>query len=200
MGKEKDNLKKQKTKRRIMIFIGLAILLLAGITLFNNRDAQIIKSEYKIGEKGYIDDISITLEEVHYINNHSGIELTFNITNERDNTITIMPDDYFVFYDINKVQIPNKYTNDKNIIKKDESITYILQYDVTQKELYEIYFYSQVVENNIKFSFTSSDIENSTINNNTIGIIYLTVKKYSLLDIFFQLQLVKNFVKFFIML
>lgn len=168
MGKEKDNLKKQKTKRRIMIFIGLAILLLAGITLFNNRDAQIIKSEYKIGEKGYIDDISITLEEVHYINNHSGIELTFNITNERDNTITIMPDDYFVFYDINKVQIPNKYTNDKNIIKKDESITYKLQYDVTQKELYEIYFYSQVVENNIKFSFTSSDIENSTINNNTI--------------------------------
>ena len=73
-----------------------------------------------------------------------------------------------MFYDINKVQIPNKYTNDKNIIKKDESITYKLQYDVTQKELYEIYFYSQVVENNIKFSFTSSDIENSTINNNTI--------------------------------
>ena len=56
------------------------------------------------------------------------------------------------------VQIPNKYTNDKSIIKKDETITYKLQYDVASKELYEIYFYSQIVENNIKFSFTSSEI------------------------------------------
>ena len=168
MVKNKDILKRQKTQRQLMIFLGLAILVVAGIIIFNTKDTPIIKSEYKIGEAGYIDDISITLEEVHYINNNSGIELTFAITNERDNTITITPDDYFVFYDINQVQIPNKYTNDKNIIKKDETITYKLQYDVTQKELYEIYFYSQVVENNIKFSFTSSDIKNTTITSSDI--------------------------------
>ena len=51
----------------------------------------------------------------------------------------------------------------KNIIKKDETITYKLQYDVTKKELYEIYFYSQVVENNIKFSFKSSDISTNVL-------------------------------------
>ena len=100
MVKNKDILKRQKTQRQLMIFLGLAILVVAGIIIFNTKDTPIIKSEYKIGEAGYIDDISITLEEVHYINNNSGIELTFAITNERDNTITITPDDYFVFYDI----------------------------------------------------------------------------------------------------
>ena len=70
---------------------------------------------------------------------------------------------------INKVQIPNKYTNDKNIIKKDETITYKLQYDVTKKELYEIYFYSQVVENNIKFSFKSSDISTNVLDEEKVN-------------------------------
>ena len=133
---------KNKKAIRFVIIAGIILILIAISTLvFKNYDKHILKSEYSIHEVGYIDDIEVTLVNASYINNDTGIEVTFELTNKRDNTITITPDDYFVFYDINKVQIPNKYTNDKNIIKKDETITYKLQYDVTKKELYEIYFY-----------------------------------------------------------
>ncbi len=155
---------KDKKSIRFVIIAGIILILIAVIALvFKNDDNHILKSEYSMHEVGYIDDIAVTLVNATYINNDTGIEVTFELTNKRDNTITITPDDYFVFYDINKVQIPNKYTNDKNIIKKDETITYKLQYDVTKKELYEIYFYSQVVENNIKFSFKSSDISTNVL-------------------------------------
>ena len=155
---------KDKKSIRFVVIAGIILILIAIIALvFKNDDNHILKSEYSMHEVGYIDDIEVTLVNGTYINNDTGIEVTFELTNKRDNTITITPDDYFVFYDINKVQIPNKYTNDKNIIKKDETITYKLQYDVTKKELYEIYFYSQVVENNIKFSFKSSDISTNVL-------------------------------------
>ena len=55
-------------------------------------------------------------------------------------------------YDINKVQIPNKYNNKLNLIKKHQTINYTLMYDVDKKQTYEIYFYSGIVENNIKFT------------------------------------------------
>ncbi len=80
------------------------------------------------------------------------------MTNKRDNTVTIKSDEMFKLYDINKVQIPNNYTNSTNIIKKDETITYILEYNVAKKEIYELYFYSGIVENNIRFNITSKDI------------------------------------------
>ena len=148
-----------KSKNKIIIIlIGLIIVVAAIFLLIIDKDEYAFKSEYKIGEQALIDDIELTLNQVTHINNNTGIELTFQITNKTNNTITINADKYFVFYDINMVQIPNKYTNDKRIIKKDETITYKLQYDVASKELYEIYFYSQIVENNIKFSFTSSEI------------------------------------------
>ena len=148
-----------KSKNKIIIIlIGLIIVVAAIFLLIIDKDEYAFKSEYKIGEQALIDDIELTLNQVTHINNNTGIELTFQITNKTNNTITINADKYFVFYDINMVQIPNKYNNDKSIIKKDETITYKLQYDVASKELYEIYFYSQIVENNIKFSFTSSEI------------------------------------------
>ena len=148
-----------KSKNKIIIIlIGLIIVVAAIFLLIIDKDEYAFKSEYKIGEQALIDDIELTLNQVTHINNNTGIELTFQITNKTNNTITINADKYFVFYDMNMVQIPNKYTNDKSIIKKDETITYKLQYDVASKELYEIYFYSQIVENNIKFSFTSSEI------------------------------------------
>ena len=151
-----------KSKNKIIIIlIGLIIVVAAIFLLIIDKDEYAFKSEYKIGEQALIDDIELTLNQVTHINNNTGIELTFQITNKTNNTITINADKYFVFYDINMVQIPNKYTNDKSIIKKDETITYKLQYDVASKELYEIYFYSQIVENNIKFSFTSSEIIHS---------------------------------------
>ena len=80
------------------------------------------------------------------------------MTNKRDNTVAIKADEMFKLYDINKVQIPNNYTNSTNIIKKDETITYILEYNVAKKEIYELYFYSGIVENNIRFNITSKDI------------------------------------------
>lgn len=145
-------------KKKTLVIVCLLFLIIAGITICNNSDKPILKSEYVIGEDGYLDDISIKLSDAVYINNDTGIEVTFTITNKRKETITMIPDNYFKFYDINQVQIPNKYTNDSNIIKKNETVNYKLQYDVTKKELYEIYFYSQIVENNVKFTFKSSDI------------------------------------------
>lgn len=166
MKKNKDKKQENKEDKTIKFIIIAGIVLIAiaiFVFAFKDNNNYILKSEYSINEVGYIDDIEVSLINASYINNDTGIEVTFKITNKRDNTITITPDDYFVFYDINKVQIPNKYTNDKNIIKKNETINYKLQYDVTKKELYEIYFYSQVVENNIKFSFKSSDINNDVL-------------------------------------
>ncbi|MGN0993383.1 MAG: hypothetical protein ACI4PE_05655 [Bacilli bacterium] len=165
---KKNKTKKQKNKDdktiKFVIVAGVVLIAIAILVVaFKDNNNYILKSEYSINEVGYIDDIEVSLINTSYINNDTGIEVTFKITNKRDNTITITPDDYFVFYDINKVQIPNKYTNDKNIIKKNETINYKLQYDVTKKELYDIYFYSQVVENNIKFSFKSSDINNDVL-------------------------------------
>ena len=149
---------------KIIVIAGIVLVIIAILMfVFKDNNNNILNSEYTINEVGYIDDIEVSLINAIYINNDTGIEVTFKITNKRDNTITITPDDYFVFYDINKVQIPNKYENDKNIIKKNETVNYKLQYDVTKKELYEIYFYSQVVENNIKFSFKSSDIKSDIL-------------------------------------
>lgn len=162
---EKRNIKKVLTGGGIII-----ALIAFAMVIIHSDNKYVLKSEYKLGETAYIDDISLVLESVQYINQESGVQLSFKITNKTKNTITITPDDYFKFYDINMVQIPNKFTNNKNIIKKDETIVYKLQYDVTKKELYEIYFYSQIVENNIKFSFNSSDItSNSNMNSNDLG-------------------------------
>jgi hypothetical protein len=166
MKKNKRKNKKSKinnpNKLVTIIAIGIVVLTFA-ILVIKNIDHHILKSEYAINELGYLDKIEVTLKNVTYINQETGIELAFEITNKTDNTITIVPDEYFKFFDINEVQIPNKFDNNKSIIKKNQTITYRLQYDVTKKELYEIYFYSQVVENNIKFSFSSSDIDTNPV-------------------------------------
>ena len=105
---------------KIIVIAGIVLVIIAILMfVFKDNNNNILKSEYTINEVGYIDDIEVSLINAIYINNDTGIEVTFKITNKRDNTITITPDDYFVFYDINKVQIPNKYENDKNIIKKN---------------------------------------------------------------------------------
>ena len=158
--KKIDEKIKDNNLNKIIKIIAIGILVLTfAILIIKNIDHHILKSEYTINEPGYLDKIEVTLKNVTYINQETGIELAFEITNKTDNTITIVPDEYFKFFDINEVQIPNKFDNNKSIIKKNQTITYRLQYDVTKKELYEIYFYSQVVENNIKFSFSSNDIE-----------------------------------------
>ncbi len=160
-----SNLKINRKTKRQSLKILTVILVILGIiiALSANTNKYVLKSEYNMNELGYIDEIEITLKSVKYVNNNTGIELSFEITNKRKNTLTIVPDEYFKFYDVNQVQIPNKFDNNTNIVKKGETVTYKLQYDVTEKELYEIYFYSQVVENNIKFSFTSQDISEDII-------------------------------------
>ena len=140
-------------------FLIICAVLIGLIFIIANNNDQILKSEYKIGERAILDDIDLKLTDVKYINKQTGIEITFEIINKQSNTITIKPDDYFKFYDINKVQIPNKFENDKNIVKKNEKLIFKLQYNVTKKEVYEIYFYSQIAENNIKFKFNTKDIK-----------------------------------------
>lgn len=137
------------------IVSALAVIIV--VILITGCEKIIPKTEYNINEVATIDDIKIELIEAKYMENNV-LELVFNIKNGRNNTITLSPDTNFKLYDINKVQLSNKYTTNKNIIKSQETINYTLQYE-TKKEVYEILFYSGIVENNIKFSFTSLDIE-----------------------------------------
>lgn len=158
---KKNNNKKEETSFSFLKpFLIICLVLFAIVFMIaNSTDDKMLKSEYKIGENATLDNIDLKLSNVKYINKKSGIEITFEITNSQDNTITIKPDDYFKFYDVNKVQIPNKFENDKNIVKKNEKLIYKLQYNATKKEVYEIYFYSQIAENNIKFKFKAKDID-----------------------------------------
>jgi len=112
-----------------------------------------VKTEYSLNEHAILDDIEITMVDTSYQNNI--LEVEFKIKNNRDNTISIAPDTYFKLYDINQVQVPNKYQNDNNMIKKGDTINFTLQYNIQEKELYEILFYSGIVENNIKFTITN---------------------------------------------
>lgn len=142
--------------KKILLF-GLLIFVI-GIGLTGCGKDAILKSEYALGEVASIDDIAIKLEQAKYTEDKK-LELVFDITNNRDNTLTLSPDDNFVLYDINKVQIPNTFSNNTNIVKKNSSLKYTVQYNIDSKELYEVYFYSGIVENNIKFTITSLDIE-----------------------------------------
>lgn len=119
-----------------------------------------LKSQYDVGEDAYLDDIELKLTKV-LIKDDQELELTFDITNNQDNTITISADNNFRFY-LNQMQMLNRYDNHKNIIKKGQTISYVLNYDITSnvRKSYEILFYSGIVENNIKFNITSKDIVN----------------------------------------
>ncbi len=150
-------------KKKVLLFV---IVLFVGLFITGCNDNVIPKTDFSVGEEAKIDDISLKLEKATYTEDKK-LELVFDITNHRDNTITLSPDEYFVLYDINKVQIPNVFSNNTNIVKKNGNIKYTLQYNVDNKELYEIYFYSGIVENNIKFTITSLDIEKPSSNQST---------------------------------
>ena len=134
----------------------LLLLLIVPILIGCNNKSIITKSEYKLNEEAMIDDIYITLNSASY--NDNELELVFNILNKTNNTITINPNNNFKFYDINRL-LTNNYENNKNVIKKGQTISYTLKYTVDKKELYDIYFYSGIVENNIKFVVTSNDLK-----------------------------------------
>lgn len=139
-------------KRFISVFLVVFMLF-----LMVGCDKVIPKTEYQINEEAILDNIKLKLVSAEHLENDV-IEMVFSITNERDNTITLSPDTNFKFYDINQVQIPNQYTANKSILKSKETVSYTLQY-TTNKEIYEILFYSGIVENNIKFTFTSLDMK-----------------------------------------
>ncbi len=140
--------------KKTIYFLGIIIctILLVGCT--ENKQ---LKTQYNFNEQGYLDDIEIKIIKATLADEQ--LELTVEITNRQNNTITISADNNFRLYDINQVQIPNQYINHNNIIKKDQTITYTLKYNVSPKETYDILFYSGIVENNIKFSITSKNIE-----------------------------------------
>ena len=134
-----------------------ALLLLLAVIFVVACDKGPPKTEFFLNEEATIDNLVITLKQARTTQDNQ-IELTFSITNKNKNTYTLDPDTNFKFYDINQVQIPNTYQNNNNIIKKNETISYTLNYN-TSKNLYEILFYSGVVENNIKFTVNNSDIK-----------------------------------------
>lgn len=134
------------------IFI-LCIAVFVFALVLTGCDNTPVKTEYELNEPAKLDDIEITMVDTSYQNNI--LEVEFKIKNNRDNTISIAPDTYFRLYDINQVQVPNKYQNDNNMIKQGDTINFTLQYYIQEKELYEILFYSGIVENNIKFTITN---------------------------------------------
>ena len=131
----------------------LCIAIFVFALVLTGCDNTPVKTEYSLNEHAILDDIEITMVDATYQNNI--LEVEFKMKNNRDNTISIAPDTYFKLYDINQVQVPNKYQNDNNMIKKGDTINFTLQYNIQEKELYEILFYSGIVENNIKFTITN---------------------------------------------
>ena len=143
-------------KKMKYIFLVLIMILVTGC--FSNGN-YINKTEFFINEEANIDQLGVKLTKA-IINENNVLEVVFSVTNNRDNSITIVPDNYFKLFDINMVQIPNQYNNNVNLIKKNQTVNYTLMYDVVDKEIYEIYFYSGIVENNIKFTITKSELVN----------------------------------------
>lgn len=138
----------------------ISLILISIIIVGCGRDLSNItsKTSYKINETAKIDKLEITLTNFKYLDNDI-VEFTFKITNNRDNSITLNPDNNFKIYNSTNAQIPNIYSNDSNIIKSKDTINYTLQYNIKNRELYEILFYSGIVENNIKFTVTNNDIK-----------------------------------------
>ncbi len=137
----------------------ISLILISIIIVGCGRDLSNItsKTSYKINETAKIDKLEITLTNFKYLDNDI-VEFTFKITNNRDNSITLNPDNNFKIYNSTNAQIPNIYSNDSNIIKSKDTMNYTLQYNIKNRELYEILFYSGIVENNIKFTVTNNDI------------------------------------------
>lgn len=138
----------------------ISLILISIIIVGCGRDLSNItsKTSYKINETAKIDKLEITLTNFKYLANDI-VEFTFKITNNRDNSITLNPDNNFKIYNSTNAQIPNIYSNDSNIIKSKDTMNYTLQYNIKNRELYEILFYSGIVENNIKFTVTNNDIK-----------------------------------------
>ena len=138
----------------------ISLILISIIIVGCGRDLSNItsKTSYKINETAKIDKLEITLTNFKYLDNDI-VEFTFKITNNRDNSITLNSDNNFKIYNSTNAQIPNIYSNDSNIIKSNDTMNYTLQYNIKNRELYEILFYSGIVENNIKFTVTNNDIK-----------------------------------------
>ena len=138
----------------------ISLILISIIIVGCGRDLSNItsKTSYKINETAKIDKLEITLTNFKYLDNDI-VEFTFKITNNRDNSITLNPDNNFKIYNSTNAQIPNIYSNDSNIIKSKDTMNYTLQYNIKNRELYEILFYSGIVENNIKSTVTNNDIK-----------------------------------------
>lgn len=138
----------------------ISLILISIIIVGCGRDLSNItsKTSYKINETAKIDKLEITLTNFKYLDNDI-VEFTFKITNNRGNSITLNPDNNFKIYNSTNAQIPNIYSNDSNIIKSKDTMNYTLQYNIKNRELYEILFYSGIVENNIKFTVTNNDIK-----------------------------------------
>ncbi len=138
----------------------ISLIFISIIIVGCGRDLSNItsKTSYKINETAKIDKLEITLTNFKYLDNDI-VEFTFKITNNRDNSITLNPDNNFKIYNSTNAQIPNIYSNDSNIIKSKDTMNYTLQYNIKNRELYEILFYSGIVENNIKFTVTNNDIK-----------------------------------------
>ena len=109
----------------------ISLILISIIIVGCGRDLSNItsKTSYKINETAKIDKLEITLTNFKYLDNDI-VEFTFKITNNRDNSITLNPDNNFKIYNSTNAQIPNIYSNDSNIIKSKDTMNYTLQYNI----------------------------------------------------------------------
>lgn len=138
-------------KKLLVLFI--SVLMLCGCDISNS----ILKNEYSINEKANIDNIDITMKDVS--RTPLELEVTFEITNLNDFAITVSSDNNFYIFD-NNIKLSNKYENTNNIIKKNQTIMYTVRYEISKRELYNIYFYSNITKDKkITFNINSQNFK-----------------------------------------
>lgn len=137
-----------------------------GVSKNNNKEPEknTINNEYKINEEVETDKLNVKLNDVYYNDDKTGIEVSFDITNNSDKTITIDPEENFKIYNDKKEQLKNTYQNETNIIKKGETLTFTLHYESGNKESYDISFVSDQLKKDIKFNFKSTEVKTREIN------------------------------------
>lgn len=143
-------------KRVLIITTLLSLFLLSGCN--NLKEPVNNKTEFYLNEEAKIDHYNIILNDIvetkSFENNNpendNYLILEFKITNNSDKTQILNSENNFKLI-IDNNTYKDLYHNTETEIQPNESIMYQVIYDVPEKDSYDLYFYSGVVSNNIKF-------------------------------------------------
>lgn len=144
--------------KRVLLIVAtlLSPFLLSGCN--NLKEPVNNKTEFYLNEEAKIDYYNIILNDIvetkSFENNNpekdNYLILEFKITNNSNKTQILNSEDNFKLI-IDNNTYKDLYHNAETEIQPNESVMYQVIYDVPEKDSYDIYFYSGVVSNNIKF-------------------------------------------------